>query len=76
MQVVCTQHIPKSSLCQQSRGMMSILHVRDGNCCVGYPVVDNRIHRDSHGIFGQNLLGRDVKGQGSQIDLRIVFNAG
>lgn len=35
--------------------MVGVLYVGDGNCGIAHPVVHNRIHRDGHAVFCQNL---------------------
>ena len=43
VQCLCAKDIPKCGLGQQSRAVVSVLHIGNGDCGVGDPVVDNGI---------------------------------
>lgn len=42
----------------------------------GSPVVDNGVDGDGDAVFGQDLLGRDVIGSGTEIDSGVRVDAG
>ena len=35
--------------------MMTILNIGNTNGCVAHTIVDDGIHRDGHGVLGENL---------------------
>ena len=34
---------------------MCVLHISNGDCGVGYPVIDNSVNADCHRVFGKDL---------------------
>ena len=68
MEVPGSENIPESGLCQETGGVVGVLHVSHGYGGVGHPVVDHRVHGYRHGVPGQHLgVDSDVSGGGVEI---------
>ena len=59
---------PESSCGQQPGGPVVVVVVTDGCQRVGHLVVDHGIHAHGDRVPGQDLLGGNIKGSGSQIN--------
>ena len=55
MQVLRAKDVSQGGLSQQPGGVVRVLHVGHGDGGVGHPVEHHRVHRDSHGVLGQDL---------------------
>ena len=55
MQILGTQDVPQRGLGQQTRGVVSVLHVGHWDGGIGHAVVDDSIHRHRHRVLGENL---------------------
>ena len=49
------KNITERGLSQEPGGTIGICHIGNAHCCILDTVVYDRIHRDSHAVFGQNL---------------------
>ena len=54
-QVLASDHVPKSSLCQKSSGGLGITNVRHRNGSIVYPEVDHSVHCYRNAVFRQHL---------------------
>ena len=55
MQGPCSQCVPQSGLSKQSSGVMGILHIGNRDGGIRYSVINHRIHRHCHTVFGEYL---------------------
>ena len=46
---------PEGGLCQEPRGVVTVLHIGHGDGGVGHPIEHHRVHRHRHRVLGQDL---------------------
>ena len=76
MEVLGAEHVPQGGGAKESGGLRGIGHVYHGGQGVVDLVVDHSVHGDGDTVLGENLLGRDIKGDSSQVNLDDVVNTG
>ena len=69
MKVLGAKHIPQGGGAQKSGGVRGVCHVHHRGEGVEHLVVDHCVHSDGDTVLGQDLLGRDIKGDRPQVHL-------
>ena len=75
MQVFGSKNISKSCRCQEPGGLRGICHIDHRVHWVEHLEVDHRVHGDCDTVLGEDLLRRDVEGDGSQVDCDDIIKA-
>ena len=76
VKILGAEHVPERGGGQESGGMRGVGHFDHGGQGILYLEVDHCVHSDSDTVLGQDLLGRDIEGDCSQVHSDDVINAG
>ena len=76
MKISGSQHVPEGGGGQQPGGVGGVGHVDHGGHGVVHFEQDDGVHGDSDAVLGEDLLGRHVEGDGSEVHCDDVVYAG